>query len=124
MAASQDQLNGNLNWIGITLQWWYNGGCTTELAAEYGVPVAGVNWKTDNFNSSAGQDCAHAIGYTNAVFEDDNFCPHRCTTSSTRTTSLGMATAAPRMTSAEALLPTARVRDRTSERADVVGLLG
>lgn len=75
-AASQDQINGNLNWIGITLRWRYNGGCTTSLQGEYGFPVAGVSWHTANFNNWSGQDCAHAIGFTNAIFEDTHFCPN------------------------------------------------
>ena len=76
LAASRDLLGANLNSIGNTLRWRYNGGCTTELANWSAYPFPAINWHTDNFNKSATQDCTHAIIWTNAIFEDDNFCPN------------------------------------------------
>ena len=76
MAASQDQINGNLNWIGITIKWRYNGGCVTDFLTESAVFFPGVNWKIDNKNNGYYSYCTQAVGDTNAIFEDDHFCPN------------------------------------------------
>jgi hypothetical protein len=72
IAHWNDRAQGWMNQIGDTLDWRYNGGCTTETYDWNSAYSLGVNWYYQSFNKYEQRDCNDAQVNANGNFADNN----------------------------------------------------